>query len=187
MDKNIYTISYGGPEKQSLSRVQKITLSAMLTALSFAYLFIVPTIDLGVWSFTPFSHLFIFLAAFISPYTAFMTYAAVLLGFFLKTANQFIWLRAASHIFFVTALVATIKIKPIKGVAHFTVVALIIGVIHGVMEALSVFIGLAWLSGNDSAYYIIGVVGGGGFVHSMIDIFAAYLIFLNLKRIFKWL
>jgi len=121
----------------------KITVSAMLTALSLIYIWLMPTIDLGVWSFTPFSHAPLFIACLISPYTALMTYLAVVVGFVLKGASYLVWMRAASHLFFVVFMVLYIKFFGLKTKKDIFIVAVLTAILHAFMEIIAVIIGVA--------------------------------------------
>ncbi|MCL1900821.1 MAG: hypothetical protein FWG51_00290 [Firmicutes bacterium] len=161
-----------------MRKTLKITISAVLTGLSLVYIVFMPTIDLGVWSFTPFSHIFLFIACFISPYTALMTYLAVLGGFIIKTGNYLTWLRAASHLFFIVFLVIYIKIFKLKTKKHIAIAAACTSVIHAGFEILAVIIGLAaGFEGNGTVYYILLVVGLGTMGHNLLDYFAGFFLY----------
>lgn len=164
-----------------MRKTLKITISAVLTALSLVYIVYMPTIDLGVWSFTPLSHIFIFIACFISPYTALMTFLAVLGGFMLKTGNYFTWLRAASHLFFVVFLIVYIKIFKLKNKKHVIIAGLCASVIHAVFEILVVLLGLGiGLDVNNqygTVYYVLLVVGLGTLGHSLLDFSAGFFLY----------
>ncbi|MCL1944543.1 MAG: hypothetical protein FWF56_01885 [Firmicutes bacterium] len=155
----------------SLTRTQKITMSAMLSALSIVYLYFIPTIDLGVWSFTPFSHIFIFIGCLISPYTGIMTYITTLASFMLKSGNYFVWLRAASHIFFVVFLLFYAKFRGIKTKKDIAITFVGTSIIHTLFELGAVLLGLAvGMSGvNSTAYYLLFVLGVGNILHNCLD------------------
>jgi len=164
-----------------MKKTLKITISAVLTALTLVYIVFMPTIDLGVWSFTPFSHAFLFIACFISPYTAVMTYLSVLGGFIIKTGNYLIWLRAASHLFFVVFLVIYIKFFKLKSKKHIIIAAAVTAALHAVFEILAVLFGLVLGFGDiklyGTVYYILLVVGLGTIGHSLLDYFAAFFLY----------
>ncbi|MCL2177059.1 MAG: hypothetical protein FWB72_03845 [Firmicutes bacterium] len=168
-------------------RTKKITISAVLSSLSFVYIFFMPTIDLGVWSFTPFSHLPLFVAAFISPYTALMTYLAVLLGFIASTPNPLVWLRAGSHIVFVVFLCLYVKYRGVKTTRDIIFLAISTAILHAVFEIIAVLIGLAvGFTVNTADYhlvlFIVLVLGLGTVGHNTIDFFGARFV-LNVTKI----
>lgn len=161
-----------------MKKTLKITISAALTALSFVYIVFMPTIDLGVWSFTPFSHMFLFIACFISPYTAIMTFLAVTGGFILKTGNYLIWLRAASHLFFMAFLAVYVKFFGLKSKKNITIAAVCTSILHAGFEILAVVIGLSvGFKGEGSLYYIFLVVGLGTIGHNCLDYFTGLFIY----------
>jgi len=149
------------------------------------YLVFMPTVDLGVWSFTPLSHIFLFIACFVSPYTAFMVYVTTFFSFFIKTGNYFVWLRAASHLFFVVFLVFYIKIKGVKTKKDLAITYTLTALIHTVFEILFVVIGLqVGLQGNSSLFYLLVVLSIGNIVHNTLDYTVALLIFNKTKNVF---
>jgi len=164
----------------------KITVSAVLAALSFVYIAFVPiSFDLGVWSFTLFSHVFLVIACLISPYTAAMTCLAVLGGFVFKTPNYFIWLRAGSHIFWAVFLALYARKFGLKSKKHIAIALGITAVLHAGAEILAVLAGLAigW-EGVNTAYYILLVVGLGTLGHHCLD-YAAGLFVYKAARVEK--
>ncbi len=169
-----------------LSRTKKITLSALITALSVVYTLFMPTIDLGVWSFTPFSHMFVFLGVFLSPYVGIMTTLGVLGGFFLKGAQPLVLLRAFSHIFFVLYLIIVMrKISPNTKKGFFFLCATA-ALVHAAFEIVAVLVGiLIALPVNQSAYYILGVTGGGTLIHSIVDFSVAFFLFKVVQKAFR--
>jgi len=171
-----------------MRKTKKITISAVLTALSFVYIIFMPGINIPLWSFTPFSHIFLFIACLISPYTAFMTYLAVVGGFILRPgATYFVWLRAASHLFFIIFLVIYIKIFKLKSKKHILIASACTAVIHAGFEVLAVLLGLAvGFEGNGTLYYILVVVGLGTLGHSLLDYFAAIFVF-KVSRLEKFI
>ena len=159
------------------TKSQKMTISAVLTALSLVYLYFMPTFDLGVWSFTLFSHIFLFIACFVSPYTALMTYIASLVSFILKTSNYLIWLRAASHLFWIIAVVLYIRFKGIKSKKDIAITAIMSALIHTILEVLAVILGLSFgIQGNSGFYYLFLALGIGNIVHNTIDFIVALLV-----------
>lgn len=186
--------------------LKSLIVSAMLTAISFVFVYFVPTIDLGVWSFTLGSHVPTFIACFISPYVAVFTYLGTLLAFMIKVGNPIVWLRAGSHLgFVVLALLIFRKVEsPSQGISVYkhnyfepgtnagvyvkiVLIALLLAVVHAALEVLAVLVGLSiGISvANSSAEYILITVGVGTMIHSLLDFFIAYLVFVPLRKAVK--
>ncbi|MEG1719034.1 MAG: hypothetical protein RR306_01795 [Clostridia bacterium] len=179
--------------QKKLNKTRLITISALLTAISFLMVYIVPTIDIGVWSLTVGSHVPTFIAMFISPVTAVFTYLGTLLAFIIKTGNIFVWLRAGSHIFFIIAgLLILRKYDMLKATKNkylkVSLFGLVIALVHGIFEALSVVLGLAVgfvlpsTGGNSTLVYLLLIVCLGTVVHSIIDFALAYAVYIALNK-----
>lgn len=172
------------------SKTKKIAISAMLVALSFVYVLAasILRIDIGVWSFTPFSHIFIMLGTFISPFVGIFSSIGVFFSFLISTPNYFIWLRAGSHIFFVLALIFLLKKIKVKNRRNLLFIAIAISIVHAIFEIGAVYLGIAigfdlTSTGDYSLHVFIWlVVGIGTFIHSMIDFYAALGVFRLLKK-----
>jgi len=169
----------------SNNRTKLITISAMLTAMCLAYVYFMPTLDLGVWSFTPLSHLFLFIALFIAPFAAIMTYIATTVAFMLSVPLYLVWLRAASHIFFMIFLMVYLKIfgrKSLKSVPHIVIMLVVSGIIHVLFEIAAVYIGLGFgWQGNNAPWAIWGAVGLAGFGHHTLDFLVALFLFKAIR------
>ena len=180
-------------------RLNLIVISAILTALSFIVIYLVPTIDLGIWSFTLGSHVPIMIGMFISPVTAVFTYLGTLFTFMIKTPNVIVWFRAASHIFFIIAgLFLMKKWKTLnsnildihKGFFTISLFVIIIAFIHALFEVLAIYFCMFLNTlGNISiaipstgTYYLFFTVGLGTFVHTILDFTIAYIIYLPIKK-----
>jgi len=164
------------------NKTKRITVSAVLTALSLVYIYFMPMIDIGVWSFTPFSHLFLFIACMIEPYTALMTYIAVFFGFMFKTTNQLIWLRAASHLFFALFMSLYVKLRGLKTKKDIAITAAGTSLLHAGFEVIAVLIGLAVgftakMYDYNATQFVILVVGLGTIGHNLLDYFTALFVF----------
>lgn len=174
------------------NKTKKITVAAMLVALSVIFVLIMPKIDIGIWSFTPFSHIFIMLGSFIAPYVGIFASIGALTGFLMTTGNPVVWLRAGSHIFFVLAMVLLLKKFPPKNKKNLIFVGVITAIVHTVFEIIAVYFALEMaivsiealkIPGEYSLHgYVFLVVGGGTFAHSLIDFFAAFGVLKLLKK-----
>lgn len=169
------------------NRTKEITLSAMLTALSIVYIAFMPTLDFGLWSFTPLSHIFIMLGVFISPYVGLFTCVGTFVGFFAKGVPPLVLLRAGSHVFFVLLFVFMLKKFNAKKTVNLILICLAIGVVHAVAEVAVAYIGAEFLGFGSYdretiAYTLFFVVGGGTLAHSIVDYFAAFAVHNVLER-----
>lgn len=156
-----------------------ITVTAMLVALSILWTRFIPTLPLGVyWSFTPFSHIFIFIGMFVSPTVGVLTTIGSFLGFLIKSANCVVPMRAASHIIFVIVGLILLKRLDIKKLSHFIFYAVILAIIHAIMETASVYIAISIgldLVATD-ILYIWGATFAGTIGHSILDCTAALFV-----------
>lgn len=160
-------------------KTKKIALSAMLVALSIVYIMYMFKFDFGYWSFTLFSHVFVFLGTFVSPYVGILTAIGTVIGF-IPTGNPMILLRAGSHIFFVLLLVFMQKKLPLTSVKNMAITSVAIGVVHSAFEILAVYVAV-WLSLAQipAVEYILISCGILTFLHSNVDFFAA----IGLKKV----
>lgn len=164
------------------SKTKKIAVSALLVALSMVYIAFMFTFDLGIWSFTPFSHIFIMLGTFISPYVGIFTSIGTFFGFFFKGQNPFVLMRAGSHIIFVLALIIILKKVPMNSLKNLIITAIVVALIHSLFEISAVYVTI-WITGIQKATdYILISCGIGTFLHSVVDFFAAYGVFKLLKK-----
>lgn len=174
----------------SALRIQKMCIAALLCAVSILIPMLSPVkIQLGPMSFTLASHVAIFMAMFISPAVAATVELGATLGFLLAGFPPVVVLRAASQIIFVLVGAVWLAKKPrlmsnMAGVALFGVVT---GILHGICEALVVT--YFWFSG--ASYegtflgVVIGLVGVGTLVHSLVDFALALLIWKPVSRLVR--
>ena len=146
-------------------RIQRMCVAALLCAIAILIPMISPVkIQLGPMSFTLGSHVAIFIAMFISPAVALTVELGATLGFLL----------AKKH--------AVMK----NGLSIF-LCGLVMGVIHGVLEA--VVVTAFWFSGmtmeGTFVSTVLGLVGVGTVVHSMVDYYLALLIWQPVSRAAK--
>jgi niacin transporter len=155
-----------------------VILSALLCSIGIIIPMFSPIkIILEPASFTLASHVAIFIAMFISPGTALFVAVGTALGFLLGGFPIPVVLRALSHVVFVS--IGSIYLKKNKSVIKDMKSSLgysfVIALIHAVSEVLIV-IPFYFGSSLSAGYYdkgfivsVLGLVGVGTIIHSMID------------------
>ena len=146
-------------------RIQRMCVAALLCAIAILIPMISPVkIQLGPMSFTLGSHVAIFIAMFISPAVALTVELGATLGFLLAK-----------------------KPAVMKNGLSIFLFGLVMGVIHGVLEA--VVVTAFWFSGmtmeGTFVSTVLGLVGVGTVVHSMVDYYLALLIWQPVSRAAK--
>ena len=161
-------------------RIQKMCIAALLCAVGILIPMIMPIkLVLGPMSFTLASHVALFLAMFISPAVALTVEVGTTLGFLLAGFAPVVVLRAASQLVFVALGALWLK-KHAGGKTplQLFLFGLVCGVIHGACEALVVT--CFWFGGvameGTFVSTVLGLVGVGTLVHSMVDFYLALLI-----------
>ena len=140
-------------------------------------------------SFTLGSHVAIFIAMFISPAVALTVELGATLGFLLAGFPPVVVLRALSQVVFVAIGAFLLAKKPavMKNGLSIFLFGLVMGVIHGVLEA--VVVTAFWFSGmtmeGTFVSTVLGLVGVGTLVHSMVDYYLALLIWQPVSRAAK--
>ena len=162
-------------------RIQRMCVAALLCAIAILIPMISPVkIQLGPMSFTLGSHVAIFIAMFISPAVALTVELGATLGFLLAGFPPVVVLRALSQVVFVA-------IGAMKNGLSIFLFGLVMGVIHGVLEA--VVVTAFWFSGmtmeGTFVSTVLGLVGVGTVVHSMVDYYLALLIWQPVSRAAK--
>ena len=171
-------------------RIQRMCVAALLCAIAILIPMISPVkIPLGPMSFTLGSHVAIFIAMFISPAVALTVELGATLGFLLAGFPPVVVLRALSQVVFVAIGACLLATKPAvmnNGLSLF-LFGLVMGVIHGVLEA--VVVTAFWFSGmtmeGTFVSTVLGLVGVGTVVHSMVDYYLALLIWQPVSRAAK--
>ena len=166
-------------------RIQRMCVAALLCAIAILIPMISPVrIQLGPMSFTLGSHVAIFIAMFISPAVALTVELGATLGF-----PPVVVLRALSQVVFVAIGAFLLAKKPavMKNGLSIFLFGLVMGVIHGVLEA--VVVTAFWFSGmtmeGTFVSTVLGLVGVGTVVHSMVDYYLALLIWQPVSRAAK--
>ena len=153
-------------------RIQRMCVAALLCAIAILIPMISPVkIPLGPMSFTLGSHVAIFIAMFISPAVALTVELGATLGFLLAGFPPVVVLRALSQVVFVAIGAFLLAKKPavMKNGLSIFLFGLVMGVIHGVLEA--VVVTAFWFSGmtmeGTFVSTVLGLVGVGTLVHSV--------------------
>lgn len=168
----------GGLFMNKRTNTKTVVISAILCALGIIIPMFSPIkVILEPASFTLASHVAIFMAMFISPSTAIFVTIGTTVGFLIGGFPIVIVLRALSHLGFV--IIGSIYLKKhsksIKSIKSSLGCSFIIGMVHAICEILVV---IPFYFGSDlaSGYYehgfmvsIIGLVGIGTIIHSMLD------------------
>ena len=170
-------------------RIQRMCVAALLCAIAILIPMISPVkIQLGPMSFTLGSHVAIFIAMFISPAVALTVELGATLGFLLAGFPPVV-VRALSQVVFVAIGAFLLAKKPavMKNGLSIFLFGLVMGVIHGVLEA--VVVTAFWFSGmtmeGTFVSTVLGLVGVGTVVHSMVDYYLALLIWQPVSRAAK--
>ncbi len=173
------------------NKIQLMTVSALLSAIGILIPMFAPKIMIEPASFTLASHVPVFIAMFISPYAAITVALISGFGFLIAGFPIVIVLRALSHIVFATVGAFMLKkngnlFSSTKSTALF---GLFVSLIHAVCE-VGVVTFFYWGSGMSGAYYekgylltVMGLVGLGTVIHSMIDFAIALSVWNPLQHI----
>ena len=173
------------------TRLQSITIAALLSALGIVIAMFFPKIPIPPASFTLAIQVPIFIAMFISPPVAAAVALVSATGFFFIGLPVTIVLRALSHIVF--ALVGSMILKKNPGVlatpGKATGFGLMIAVLHAACEVAAVTLFYAATSPsllhftNGFGYSVLLLVGLGSVAHSMVDFGIAIFIWKPLLRV----
>lgn len=154
--KNIKMLTYSG----------LLTALAIIIPLTFGFL----KVQAGPFSATLASHVPLFVAMFLGPFSAVMVGVGSALGF-LISAPAVVAARAFMHTF--VGLVGAVLIK--KGVS-FSKVVVITAPIHAILEAIAV------IPFGFTMYKVLVVVGVGTFLHHMVDGVIAFALVKSLSK-----
>jgi len=167
------------------SNVFKLTATAVLIAVGVLIPMVAPRIVIGPASYTLASHVAIFIAMFISPSVAVGVTLGTTIGFFFGGFPLVIVFRAASHI--VWALPGAIYLSRVDKFniswVRLRVFSFVIAVVHAVAEVAAVaifYLGAGFPYGVGAAW-ILGFIGLGTVIHSMVDLEIANVVRLGLQ------
>jgi niacin transporter len=173
------------------NKVLVITIAALLSAIGILIPLFAPKIVLEPASFTLASHVPVYIAMFISPYVAVSVAVISSIGFFLSGFPIVVVLRAFSHIVFVIIGAFILQkngnlLSSLKNTAAF---GFFVSLIHAVCE-VGVVTFFYWGREMPNAYYekgylftVIGLVGLGTVIHSMIDYSIALAVWNSFRSI----
>ena len=174
------------------NRLQSMVIAALLCTIGIIIPMYSPVrIMLEPASFTLASHVPIFIAMFISPWVAISVAFITTFGFLFAGFPIVIVLRAFSHIVFagVGAFILLKRRNTLRTVKSTVLFGLFIAVIHATCEVIVVTL-FYQASGMTSAYYekgylvaVIGLVGIGTIIHSMIDFGIAIYVWKPLQQV----
>jgi len=167
------------------SNVFQLSATAVLIAVGILIPMVAPRVMIGPASYTLASHVAIFIAMFISPKVAIGVTLGTTIGFFFGGFPLVIVFRAASHLIWAypgalyLSKIDKFKISWIK----LRVFSLVVALIHGVGEFAAVIIfysGTGFPEGM-GFMWLLGFIGLGTVVHSMVDLEIANVVRLVLQ------
>ena len=170
----------------SHEKIRKMCVAALLCAVGILIPILSPVkIQIPPMSFTLASHVAVFLAMFISPAVGLTVEVGTTLGFVLAGFPPVVVLRAAVQIVFVALGAYWLRgdKRKLKSPARAAAFGLVTGAIHGVCEALVVT--WFWFGGSVEGSFlstVVGLVGFGTLVHSMVDYYIALFIWKPVQK-----
>jgi niacin transporter len=170
------------------NKVKIMVIAALLSAIGIIIPMFAPKIILEPASFTLASHVPVMIAMFISPFVAISVALITSLGFLLAGFPMVVVLRALTHIIFASFGAYMLKkngylLQSPKTAIPF---GLLISFVHAMAEV--VIVSVYYWGGSMTAYEskgyllsVIGLVGLGTIIHSMIDFSIATLVWKPLQ------
>ncbi len=173
------------------NEVQTMSISALLCAIGIIIPMFAPKILIPPASYTLASHVPVFIAMFISPVVAIFVALITGFGFLFAGFPLVIVLRALTHVIF--AGIGAYFLKKNKNLLQkqnsSIVFAFIISLVHAICEVIVVTI-FYWGNNVTDIYYqkgylvtVVGLVGVGTLIHSMIDFGIAIMVWKPIQRI----
>ena len=167
------------------NKVKTMTTIALLCAVGILVPQIMPRITIGPASYTLASHVAVFLAMFISPLAGVVVALITTLGFFLTGLPFVIVMRALSHVVFVALGAFILKKFPktLQSPVSMVIFAVLISLVHAVCEVIVA--GIIIFPGAFTSGYLvtlIGFIGLGGFIHSLIDFSISVLVWAPVQH-----
>lgn len=175
-----------------MNKTLQLTLTAVLIAVGIVIPMVMPKIVVEPASFTLASHVAIFLAVFISPWSAVSVCLGTTLGFLIAGLPGVIIIRAASHLLFALLGALWLVRHPdtLKSPWKLVLFGLVLSLIHGATElavitplyfsASELITAKTYASGYFKAIFLM--VGAGTVVHSLIDYTLAILVWQGVGR-----
>lgn len=173
------------------NKVQIMAISALLCAIGIVIPMFAPKIMLEPVSYTLASHVPIFIAMFISPIVAISVAIITGFGFLFAGFPIVIVFRALTHVVFATigAFILSKYKTTLQSKKKTALFAFLVSVIHAIGEVIVVTV---FYFGNNvtSGFYdkgylvtVIGFVGIGTIIHSMIDFGIATVVWKPLSAV----
>jgi niacin transporter len=162
-----------------------ICIAGLLSAIGIMIPMVAPSIRIEPASFTLASHVAVFIAMFISPTMAISVALISSIGFFIGGFPFVIVLRALTHLIF--AFVGAMLLKKNNNIllSFKTLVpfALFLSVLHSIAEVAVVSLYYFGTGKSTSTYYLIGLVGVGTIIHSLVDFSIATVVWIPLQHV----
>lgn len=166
-------------------KVLLICIAGLLSAISIMIPMFAPKIIIEPASFTLASHVAVFIAMFISPVMAISVALISSIGFFIGPFPLIVVLRALTHLIF--AFVGAMLLKKNNNIllSPKTMIpfALFLSVLHAIAEVMVVSLYYFGTGKSTSTYYLLGLVGVGTVIHSMVDFSIATIIWVPLQHV----
>lgn len=173
-------------------KLQSMVIAALLCAIGIIIPMFSPfKILLEPASFTLASHVPIFIAMFLSPVIALSVALITGLGFLLAGFPLIVVLRALTHVIFAVlgAFILKKKNNILRSTNSAAVFAFLISLVHAICE-VAVVTFFYWGNQMSEIYYnkgylitVIGLVGIGTVIHSMIDFGIATLVWQPIQNV----
>lgn len=172
------------------NKIKIMTIAGLLCAIGIIIPMFAPKIVLEPASFTLASHVSVFIAMFISPLVAISVSLLTSLGFLISGTPLVVVLRALTHVLFASLGAYLLKknnniLLSLKSASIFS---FIIAVIHAAAEVAIVT--FYYWGGSMGAYEekgylisVLGLVGLGTLIHSMVDFGIAVIVWKPLQHI----
>lgn len=169
------------------NKIKTLTTTALLCAIGILIPMIMPIkVIIEPASFTLASHVAVMIAMFISPSVGISVALVTSFGFLLGGFPPVVVLRALSHVIFIALGAFILKKYPntLQSMKTMIPFALLISVVHGICEVIvsSVF----YFTGTATTNYlvtVIGLVGFGTIIHSLVDFSIAVLVWIPVQRV----
>lgn len=172
------------------TKIKTMTIAGLLCAVGIIIPMVMPRISMEPASFTLASHVPVFIAMFISPLVSIFVAVLTTFGFLISGTPIVIVLRALTHVVF--ALTGALILKKnndiLLSLKSSVLFSFVISLIHAIAEVVVVTIfywGGTLASYEEKGYLIsvIGLVGIGTLIHSMIDFGIAVYVWKPLQHI----
>lgn len=172
------------------TKIKTMTIAGLLCAIGIIIPMVMPRISMEPASFTLASHVPVYIAMFISPLVSIAVALLTTFGFLISGTPIVIVLRALTHVIF--ALTGALILKKNNNILlsfkSSLLFSFVISVVHAVAEVVVVtmfYWGGTLTNYEEKGYLIsvIGLVGVGTFIHSMIDFGIAVYVWRPLQYI----